>query len=73
MKAFLLASFVLSICLMIEAVEHLHEGPVNEENQEVVYRVSRGIHGKKKGNIFTLITGNLKKILLSKNIFFSSK
>lgn len=57
MKAFLLASFVLSICLMIEAVEHLHEGPVNDlENQEVVYRVSRGIHGKKKGNTFILIT-----------------
>lgn len=61
MKAFLLASIVLSICLMIEAVEHLHEGPANDlENQEVVYRVSRGLHGKKKG-IFT-VTGNLLNI-----------
>ncbi|KAG8185423.1 hypothetical protein JTE90_018642 [Oedothorax gibbosus] len=49
MKAFLLASFVLSICLAIEAVEHLHENQVNDlENREVVYRVTRGLHGKKK-------------------------
>ncbi|CAL1292064.1 unnamed protein product [Larinioides sclopetarius] len=49
MKAYLVACFLLSTFILIEAVSHLQEDVFHDsDDQEVVYRVSRGIHSKKK-------------------------
>ncbi|XP_035211638.1 uncharacterized protein LOC118185833 isoform X1 [Stegodyphus dumicola] len=48
MNSCLLACFIISSCIILEAVGHLHDELLHDSDHEVVYRVPRGIHGKKK-------------------------
>jgi pleiotrophin len=48
MNVNLLACFILSVCMVWEAAGAFHEELLHDLDHEVVYRVPRGAHGKKK-------------------------
>lgn len=55
MNTHLLACLVLSACVVWEAAGSLHDDIVRDLDHEVIYRVTRGTHGKKKGQFYGVI------------------
>lgn len=49
MNSCILVCFVLSACMVWEAAGTFHDELLHDLGHEVVYRVPRGTHGKKKG------------------------
>lgn len=48
MNAYVLVCFILSACTVLEAAGSFHDELDHDLNHEVVFRVPRGAHGKKK-------------------------